>query len=217
MRRLASSILLLLWAASAPSVAESRVVLISIDGVPLTQPADADGRYMRVVNSAFTIVQDTGTGGSYPISSDRVAWALGAYQANPDRRKALLIGVCVALGFAIRPTFVWFAVGPILWLLAKRPRHLVLAAVPATLGSAMFAWLTVVASGGVEVYRQATEALVTQTILRAMSVARSMSLPAPVEISLNFSSSATWAAASPSSTTAASSRNGLRTRNWPNS
>jgi hypothetical protein len=64
---------------------------------------------------------------------------------------------------------VWFAVGPIVWLLVKRPRHLALAAVPAALGSGVFALLTVLASGGLETYRQATEALVTQTILRATS------------------------------------------------
>ena len=26
------------------------------------------------------IIQDTGSGGSYPVSTDRVVWALGAYE-----------------------------------------------------------------------------------------------------------------------------------------
>lgn len=98
-----------------------------------------------------------------------LAWALGAYQGSPSKRGALLLGVCVALGFAIRPTFALFAVGPILWFVAKRPTDLALAAVPAVVGSGLFALLTVAAAGGLSVYRQATEALVTHTILRATS------------------------------------------------
>lgn len=98
-----------------------------------------------------------------------LAWALGAYHANPTKGRALLLGACVAFGFAIRPTFVLFAIGPILLLLVKRPLHLALAAVPATLGSGAVALLTVAAAGGFEVYREATSALVTHTILRATS------------------------------------------------
>ena len=48
-------------------------VLISIDGEPLTQPADGDGRLMRVVNTAFTIIEDTGTGTYYLYAGDE-AW-----------------------------------------------------------------------------------------------------------------------------------------------
>ena len=35
------------------------------------------------VSGGFTnqIIQDTGSGGSYPVSSDRMVWALGASQA----------------------------------------------------------------------------------------------------------------------------------------
>lgn len=98
-----------------------------------------------------------------------LAWALGAYHASPSRLRASLLGVCLALGFAIRPSFALFAIGPILWLVAKRPADLALAAIPAALGSGAFALLTVVAAGGLEVYRRATEALVTHTILRATS------------------------------------------------
>ena len=48
-------------------------VLISIDGEPLTQAADTDGRFMRVVNTAFTIIQDTGTN-TYYLFAGEDAW-----------------------------------------------------------------------------------------------------------------------------------------------
>lgn len=54
-------------------VVDYPAVLISIDGEPLTQPADEDGRYMRVVNTAFTIVQDTGTE-TYYLYAGEDAW-----------------------------------------------------------------------------------------------------------------------------------------------
>jgi len=54
-------------------VVDYPAVLISIDGEPLTQPVDSDGRYMRVVNSAFTIIQDTGTN-TYYLYAGEDAW-----------------------------------------------------------------------------------------------------------------------------------------------
>lgn len=99
-----------------------------------------------------------------------LAWALGAYVAHPSRRLALALGACVALGFAIRPTFVLFAAGPVLLALVRRPAHLGLAAIPAALGSGVMMLSTFTASGGVGVYREATRALVTHTILRSTSV-----------------------------------------------
>ena len=98
-----------------------------------------------------------------------LAWALGAYHANPGKGRAFVLGVCLALGFAIRPTFVLFAAGPILLLVARRPVHIALAALPAILGSGIVALLTVAAAGGLDTYRAATSALVTHTILRATS------------------------------------------------
>jgi hypothetical protein len=99
-----------------------------------------------------------------------LAWALAAYRADATTRRALLVGLSIALGFAIRPTFALFAVGPAILIFSRRPRDFVLAAVPALLGSTAIAAATVASAGGLAVYRQATEALVTRTILRATSV-----------------------------------------------
>jgi len=54
-------------------VVDYPAVLISIDGEPLMQPTDSDGRYQRVANSAFTIVQDTGTN-TYYLYAGEDAW-----------------------------------------------------------------------------------------------------------------------------------------------
>jgi hypothetical protein len=54
-------------------VVDYPAVLISINGEPLTQPVDDDGRYVRVVNSAFTIIQDTGTD-TYYLYAGEDAW-----------------------------------------------------------------------------------------------------------------------------------------------
>ncbi len=54
-------------------VADYPAVLISIDGDPIFQPTDESGRYERVVNSAFTIVRDTGTG-TYYLFAGEDAW-----------------------------------------------------------------------------------------------------------------------------------------------
>ena len=46
-------------------------------------------------NNANMIVQDTGSGGSYPISSDRIVWALGAWETLkhlPDTERKLFLG-----------------------------------------------------------------------------------------------------------------------------
>ena len=50
-------------------------VLISIDGAPLTQPADSDSRLLRVVNTAFTIIEDTGTSTHYLYAGADVWYA----------------------------------------------------------------------------------------------------------------------------------------------
>ena len=46
-------------------------------------------------NNSNMIVQDTGSGGSYPISSDRIVWALGAWETLkhlPDTERKLFLG-----------------------------------------------------------------------------------------------------------------------------
>jgi len=56
-------------------VVDYPAVLISIDGEPLTQPVEGDGRYNRVVNTAFTIIQDTGTNTYYLFAGEDVWYA----------------------------------------------------------------------------------------------------------------------------------------------
>jgi hypothetical protein len=55
----------------------------------------------KATNDNLQIVQDTGTGGSYPISSDRVVWALAAaklfHYLNGEERSAFLKIVYEAL------------------------------------------------------------------------------------------------------------------------
>ncbi|HWB91412.1 MAG TPA: hypothetical protein VG605_06150, partial [Puia sp.] len=52
------------------------------------QPRVAMNSLMRKVNSHKKIIQDTGTGGAYPVSSDRMIWAVAAwevYEATGDK------------------------------------------------------------------------------------------------------------------------------------
>ena len=52
------------------------------------QPAVAMNSLMRKVNSKKKIIQDTGTGGAYPCSTDRMVWAVAAweiYKATGDK------------------------------------------------------------------------------------------------------------------------------------
>ncbi|QNF32001.1 glycogen debranching protein [Adhaeribacter swui] len=54
----------------------------------MLQPQVAQNSLLQKVTSSKRIVQDTGTGGAYPISSDRVVWVIAAweiYKANQDR------------------------------------------------------------------------------------------------------------------------------------
>ncbi|RDC66429.1 alpha-L-rhamnosidase-related protein [Adhaeribacter pallidiroseus] len=46
----------------------------------MLQPQVARNSLLRKVNSAYRIIQDTGTGGAYPVSSDRIVWALAAWE-----------------------------------------------------------------------------------------------------------------------------------------
>lgn len=46
----------------------------------MVKPETAMNSLMAKVDSLGRIIQDTGTGGSYPISTDRMTWALAAYE-----------------------------------------------------------------------------------------------------------------------------------------
>ena len=54
-------------------------------------PDEVRRSLMVKVDSSGRIIQDTGTGGSWPVSTDRMAWALAAwelYAVTGDRRLA---------------------------------------------------------------------------------------------------------------------------------
>ena len=63
-----------------PGVWTRDVAFASILGLAVVAP-DAVRRSLEAkVDSAGRIIQDTGTGGSWPVSSDRMAWALAAWE-----------------------------------------------------------------------------------------------------------------------------------------
>mgnify|MGYP000951949138 FL=1 len=58
------------------------------------QPNVAKNSLMRKVNDKKRIIQDTGTGGAWPVSTDRMVWAVAAYEvykATGDRKWLELI------------------------------------------------------------------------------------------------------------------------------
>ncbi|HEX8832087.1 MAG TPA: hypothetical protein VF705_13015, partial [Longimicrobium sp.] len=71
-----------------PGVWTRDVSFASILGLALVAPSAVRKSLMAKVDSAGRIIQDTGTGGSWPNSTDRMAWALAAwelYAATGDR------------------------------------------------------------------------------------------------------------------------------------
>lgn len=48
-------------------------------GLGMIMPAQSRNSLMAKVSKDSNIIQDTGTGGSWPVSSDRVVWAIAAY------------------------------------------------------------------------------------------------------------------------------------------
>ncbi|HET6765631.1 MAG TPA: hypothetical protein VFH27_18255, partial [Longimicrobiaceae bacterium] len=71
-----------------PGVWTRDVSLASLLGLAFVAPDAVRRSLMAKVDAAGRIIQDTGTGGSWPISTDRMAWALAAwevYAASGDR------------------------------------------------------------------------------------------------------------------------------------
>ena len=71
-----------------PGVWTRDVSLSAILSLALVAPDATRRSLMAKVDSAGRIIQDTGTGGSWPVSSDRMVWALAAwelYAATGDR------------------------------------------------------------------------------------------------------------------------------------
>lgn len=71
-----------------PGVWTRDVSLATILSLALVAPDAARASLLAKVDSAGRIIQDTGTGGSWPVSTDRMVWALAAwevYAATGDR------------------------------------------------------------------------------------------------------------------------------------
>jgi hypothetical protein len=71
-----------------PGVWTRDVSLSAVLSLALVAPDATRRSLMAKVDSAGRIIQDTGTGGSWPVSSDRMVWALAAwelYAATGDR------------------------------------------------------------------------------------------------------------------------------------
>ncbi|HEX5830556.1 MAG TPA: hypothetical protein VFY16_06220 [Gemmatimonadaceae bacterium] len=63
-----------------PGVWTRDVALSTILSLALVAPDAARTSLLAKVDSAGRIIQDTGTGGSWPVSSDRMVWALAAWE-----------------------------------------------------------------------------------------------------------------------------------------
>jgi hypothetical protein len=63
-----------------PGVWTRDVAFASVLGVAIVAPDAVRKSLMAKVDSAGRIIQDTGTGGSWPNSTDRMAWALAAWE-----------------------------------------------------------------------------------------------------------------------------------------
>lgn len=86
--------------------------------------------------------------------------ALG-YRSAPGWRRALLLGVLLAFGSALRPSFVVFGVPVVVWTVGlRRARDLFVAGAASVAGALAWVAPTVVASGGWETWRAATRGLV---------------------------------------------------------
>ncbi len=72
-----------------PGVWTRDVAYASVLGLALVAPDAVRRSLLAKVDSAGRIIQDTGTGGSWPVSTDRMTWALAAwelYAATGDRQ-----------------------------------------------------------------------------------------------------------------------------------
>ena len=92
------------------------------------------------------------------------------YRRRPSIQWAVVLGMLLALGSALRPSFIVAGIGPIVWAIGfRRFPHLVIAGATSIAGA--LAWLlpTLHASGGLERWRAANDALVQGVFLRVNS------------------------------------------------
>ena len=92
------------------------------------------------------------------------------YRRQPSVAGATTLGMLLALGSALRPSFVVAGVGPVLWAIGwRRTGHLLAAGATSMVGAAAWLWPTLQASGGYARWKAANDALVEQVFVRVNS------------------------------------------------
>jgi hypothetical protein len=87
-------------------------------------------------------------------------WSLPADRARATLRDAVLIGLVIAAGGSLRPSFALVAVGPALWALGLDVPRLAVCGAVALAGTLAWMLPTVLLSGGWHAYRASSDALI---------------------------------------------------------
>ena len=104
---------------------------------------------------------DAQTHTSEAFASALLLWGAIRYREMPGWGTALLLGLLLAFGSALRPSFVVFGIPVVVWTLGfRRFRDLALAGLASIAGAVAWIVPTVAASGGWETWRAATRGLV---------------------------------------------------------
>ena len=94
------------------------------------------------------------------------------YQRASSASRAALMGVVLAIGSALRPSFVVAGVLPVVWVIAREKRwgHLFVAGGVSVAGALVWISLTFHFSGGYDAWKLANDALVKQIFFNAYSI-----------------------------------------------
>ncbi len=104
---------------------------------------------------------DAQTHTSEAFASALLLWGAVRYREAPGWQRALALGLILAFGSALRPSFIVFGVPVIVWTIGLRHfADLSVAGVSSILGAIGWVMPTVVASGGWDAWRAATRGLV---------------------------------------------------------
>ncbi|MBW1757336.1 MAG: glycosyltransferase family 39 protein, partial [Deltaproteobacteria bacterium] len=104
---------------------------------------------------------DAQTHTSEAFASALLLWGAIFYRERPGWRRALWLGLFLAFGSALRPSFVIFGVPVIVWTIGfRRFAYLAVAGLASVVGAIGWIAPTVYASGGWEIWRTATRRLV---------------------------------------------------------
>jgi hypothetical protein len=104
---------------------------------------------------------DAQTHSSEAFASALLLWGAIRYREMPGSGPALVLGLLLAFGSALRPSFVVFGIPVVVWTIGfRRFWDLVMAALASMAGALAWILPTVAASGGWEIWRAATRGLV---------------------------------------------------------